>query len=55
MQFFVDDVDTIQRKLSDRIGALTWVGVELKGTTYHFRVVEKRQPKEVEKHLHRIW
>lgn len=49
MQFLVDDVDTIQRKLSDRIGALTWVGVELKGTTYHFRVVEKRQPKEVEK------
>jgi similar to stage IV sporulation protein len=49
VQFFVDDVDTIQRKLSDRIGALTWVGVELKGTTYHFRVVEKRQPKEVEK------
>ncbi|MFE5427021.1 sporulation protein YqfD [Peribacillus simplex] len=48
VQFFVDDVDTIQRKLSDRIGALTWVGVELKGTTYHFRVVEKRQPKEVE-------
>ncbi|AOH55754.1 sporulation protein YqfD [Peribacillus muralis] len=49
LQFFVDDVDTIQRKLSDRISALTWVGVELKGTTYHFRVVEKRQPKEVEK------
>ncbi|MFF2286252.1 sporulation protein YqfD [Peribacillus butanolivorans] len=49
VQFFVDDVDTIQRKLSDRIGALTWVGVELKGTTYHFRVVEKRQPKEIEK------
>ena len=49
LQFMVDDVDTIQRKLSDRVGALTWVGVELKGTTYHLRVVEKRQPKEVEK------
>ncbi|MFJ7847347.1 sporulation protein YqfD [Peribacillus sp. NPDC097224] len=49
VQFLVDDVDTIQRKLSDRIGALTWVGVELKGTTYHFQVVEKRQPKEIEK------
>lgn len=49
MQLLVDDVDTIQRNLNDRIGVLTWVGVELKGTTYHFRVVEKRQPKEVEK------
>ncbi len=47
-QFNVDDVDTIQRKLSDRIEVLTWVGVELKGTTYHFQVVEKQQPEKVE-------
>ena len=44
----MDDVDTIQRKLSDRIEVLTWVGVELKGTTYHFQVVEKQQPEKVE-------
>jgi similar to stage IV sporulation protein len=49
VQFFIDNVDTIQRKLTDRIGALTWVGVELNGTTYHFQVVEKKQPKEPEK------
>ena len=47
-QFNMDDVDTIQRKLSDRIEVLTWVGVELKGTTYHFQVVEKQQPEKVE-------
>lgn len=48
LQFNVDDVDTIQRKLSDQIEVLTWVGVELKGTTYHFQVVEKQQPEKVE-------
>ena len=48
IQFFVDDVETIQKKLTDQIGAITWVGVELKGTTYHFQVVEKNQPKAPE-------
>ena len=48
LQFNMDDVDTIQRKLSDRIEVLTWVGVELKGTIFHFQVVEKQQPKKVE-------
>jgi similar to stage IV sporulation protein len=48
VQFFIDNVETIQRKLTDHIGALTWVGVELNGTTYHFQVVEKNQPKEPE-------
>ena len=48
LQFNVDDVDTIQSKLSDRIEELTWVGVELKGTTFHFQVVEKQQPKKIE-------
>lgn len=48
LQFNIDDVDTIQRKLSDRIEVLTWVGVELKGTTFHFQVVEKQQPEKVE-------
>lgn len=48
-QFFIDNVETIQRELTDKIGAVTWVGVELNGTTYHFQVVEKNQPKEPEK------
>lgn len=37
LQFFVDDVETIQRKLEDRIPELTWIGVELNRTTFHFR------------------
>jgi len=48
LQFFVDNVEAIQRKLTNNIGALTWVGVELKGTTYHFQVVEKNEPKKPE-------
>lgn len=48
LQFQMDDVDTIQRKLSDKIQELTWIGVELKGTTFHFQVVEKQQPKKIE-------
>jgi similar to stage IV sporulation protein len=48
VQFFVDNVEGIQRKLTNSIGALTWVGVELRGTTYHFQVVEKNEPKKSE-------
>lgn len=44
LQFFVDDVESIQRKLTDRIEELTWIGVELDGTIYHFKVVEKEEP-----------
>ncbi|MDR7000422.1 sporulation protein YqfD [Neobacillus niacini] len=49
LQFFVDNVEGIQRKLTNNIGDLTWVGVELNGTTYHFQVVEKNEPKKPEK------
>ena len=45
-QFFVENVEAIQRKLTNNIGSLTWVGVELKGTTYHLQVVEKKDPKK---------
>jgi len=48
VQFFVANVEGIQRKLTNNIGALTWVGVELKGTTYHLQVVEKNEPKKPE-------
>jgi len=48
IQFFVDNVESIQRKLTDNIGNLTWVGVELEGTTYHLQVVEKNEPKKPE-------
>ncbi|QQZ10826.1 sporulation protein YqfD [Heyndrickxia vini] len=49
LQFFIDDVETIQRKLEDRIPNITWVGVDLNGTTYHFQVVEKNIPEQAEK------
>ncbi|SFA95635.1 MULTISPECIES: sporulation protein YqfD [unclassified Bacillus (in: firmicutes)] len=48
VQFFIDDVESIQRKLTNNIEELTWVGVELQGTTFHFQVVEKNQPKQPE-------
>lgn len=48
LQFFVDNVEGIQRRLTNNVGDLTWVGVELKGTTYHLQVVEKNEPKKQE-------
>lgn len=48
VQFFVDNVEAIQKKLTNNIADLTWVGVELRGTTYHFQVVEKNEPKKPE-------
>ncbi|MFJ7975008.1 sporulation protein YqfD [Peribacillus sp. JNUCC 23] len=47
LQFLLLDVDEIQKQLGDKIDVLTWVGVDLKGTTYHFQVVEKETPEEV--------
>ncbi len=48
-QFSVDNAEGIQRKLSNNVNQLTWVGVELKGTTYHLQVVEKNEPKQPKK------
>nr|WP_263325685.1 sporulation protein YqfD [Neobacillus sp. Marseille-Q6967] len=48
VQFFVNNVEGIQRKLTNNIGNLTWVGVELRGTTYHLQVVEKNEPEKPE-------
>jgi similar to stage IV sporulation protein len=48
LQLFVDNVESIQQQLSDNIEEITWVGVELKGTTYHLQVVEKNEPKQPE-------
>lgn len=49
LQFLIDDPETIQKKLIDRIDTITWIGVELRGTTFYFQVVEKNEPKEPEK------
>lgn len=43
--FFKQDLEKIQRELTDRVDNITWVGVDLKGTTFHFQVVEKTEPK----------
>nr|WP_295969675.1 sporulation protein YqfD [uncultured Bacillus sp.] len=47
-QWFVDNVEGIQRHLSNQIEEITWVGVELNGTTYHLQVVEKNEPEPPE-------
>ena len=48
-QFFVDDPEGIQKKLTEINEDVTWIGVELNGTAYRFQVVEKEQPAELEK------
>lgn len=48
MQFSIPDVENIQRELSYRMNNITWVGVELQGTTFHFQVVEKNAPESPE-------
>ncbi|MFC0270051.1 sporulation protein YqfD [Metabacillus herbersteinensis] len=45
-QFFIKNPDTIQKELTDNIEEITWVGVELNGTTFHLKVVEKNQPEQ---------
>ncbi|MGM0921117.1 MAG: sporulation protein YqfD [Bacillota bacterium] len=47
LQFFTLDPDSIQKNLTNNIKELTWVGVELKGTNYHFEVVEKNEPEKI--------
>ncbi|MGG4491814.1 sporulation protein YqfD [Metabacillus idriensis] len=47
LQFLTLDPDSIQKNLTNNIKELTWVGVELKGTNYHFEVVEKNEPEKI--------
>lgn len=35
------NVEDVQRHLTDNINAITWAGLEVRGTTYHFKIVEK--------------
>ncbi|KKK33155.1 stage IV sporulation protein [Mesobacillus campisalis] len=46
LQFTIKNVDLLQRDLTDKVKEITWVGVELRGTTYHFQVVEKEEPEK---------
>ncbi|MGL4819296.1 MAG: sporulation protein YqfD, partial [Bacilli bacterium] len=38
-------VEAIQQQLTERVGAITWIGVERQGTHFYFTVVEKEEPK----------
>ncbi|MBP0723588.1 sporulation protein YqfD [Bacillus sp. RG28] len=44
-QYSIPKLQEIQKKLQDKIPSITWVGVKLYGTTFHFQVVEKKLPK----------
>lgn len=48
LQLFVGNAESIQRKLTNSIEEITWVGVELIGTTYELQVVEKNEPDKPE-------
>ncbi len=49
-QFFIEDNESLQRHLEEAINDITWIGVELNGTTYQFEVVEKNQPEAPEQY-----
>ena len=42
------NVEDVQRHLTDNINAITWAGLEVRGTTYHFKIVENEPKKEKE-------
>ncbi|WP_416827273.1 sporulation protein YqfD [Ectobacillus polymachus] len=46
LQFQLPDIETIQRTLTNNVNSVTWIGVEQKGTSYQFQVVEKNEPKK---------
>ncbi|NSL50289.1 sporulation protein YqfD [Calidifontibacillus erzurumensis] len=46
LHFSLPTNEQIQSKLMERIPEITWVGVQLNGTSYHFEVVEKKVVEE---------
>jgi similar to stage IV sporulation protein len=48
LTIFLPTNQKIQQELSERIKEVTWIGVQLRGTTYEFNVVQKEIPKEKE-------
>jgi len=49
LQFSLPGIEQIQSELTEKFSSsITWVGVSLNGTAYHFEVVEKNVPKEPE-------
>ncbi|RNA68866.1 sporulation protein YqfD [Alteribacter keqinensis] len=55
LQFRLPPPEVIQEEISDEIPDATWIGVTIRGTTYHFQVVEKelaeKEPAEAPGHL----
>jgi similar to stage IV sporulation protein len=45
-QWSLGTPEAIQKSITDSMEELTWVGVELQGTTYHLQVVEKNEPEK---------
>jgi similar to stage IV sporulation protein len=45
-QWSLGTPDAIQKSITDSMDELTWIGVELQGTTYHLQVVEKNEPEK---------
>ncbi|MEK5497913.1 sporulation protein YqfD [Bacillus sp. FSL M8-0077] len=45
-QFLMGTPEKIQKSLTTNIQSITWVGVELNGTTFQMKVVEKNEPEK---------
>ncbi len=48
LHFSLPSNEEIQGELMERMSSITWVGVKLSGTAYHFEVVEKKVAEEPE-------
>ncbi|PKR85110.1 sporulation protein YqfD [Heyndrickxia camelliae] len=46
LQFNMDSLESIQHELTNKVPNITWVGVDLHGTTFQLHVVEKNTPKQ---------
>ncbi|WP_054635480.1 sporulation protein YqfD [Thalassobacillus sp. C254] len=47
-QFTLPSPEELQLQVTNGIEEATWIGVEVKGTTYHFHVVEQTLPEEAQ-------
>jgi len=47
-QFLIPEPEKIQKYVMNQVDDITWIGVELVGTTYQIEVVEKQEPPEKE-------
>lgn len=53
-QFLMGTPEKIQKSLTANIQSITWVGVELNGTTFQMKVVEKMNQKKKNIQVHSI-